>query len=179
MLHRICHVGYEWAKNNPAFSPRQVNKLHAPCFFKPNVHVLWIHPSFLLGWNYNSMFVVDIWNRFSLDDYHQLKFWTISIAREYDCHSILLISCFADFDRFLTQVVDMSGVSSTLAMICNGCSLWISMMKQWNWTIFPSQSSGRCCAKVVFCWSERPFLFINRWHQWYPALKSPLGMPYL
>lgn len=52
------------------------------------------------------MLVVDLRNSFSLEDDHQLYFLTIPAARQYNCNSIFLIFCGADFDGFLACVID-------------------------------------------------------------------------
>ena len=52
------------------------------------------------------MFVVDLRDSFSFEDYHRLYFRTVSAAGQHDCDSVLLISCGADFDRLLAGVVD-------------------------------------------------------------------------
>ena len=52
----------------------QATEPRTPYLFDPNFHLLRIHPSFLLGRNYDAMFVVDLRNSFPLEDYHWLKF---------------------------------------------------------------------------------------------------------
>ena len=52
------------------------------------------------------MFVVDLRDSFSFEDYHGFYFRSISAAGQHDCDSVLLVSCGADFDGFLAHVVD-------------------------------------------------------------------------
>ena len=52
------------------------------------------------------------------------------------------------------------------------------MMKWWNSANFSPELSGSHCANMVFCWSERPFYFMNPWHQWLLPLDTPTGMLY-
>ena len=105
-FHGVCHMGFKSVINKEAFSPSQATEPPTPCFLDPNLHLLGIHPYFLLGRNNDSVLVVDLRNIFSLEDDHRLYSLTIPTACQYHCNSILLVSCGADFDGFLTHVVD-------------------------------------------------------------------------
>lgn len=85
-FHRISHayVHLELLINQQAsFSP-QATKSSKPSFLNPNLQLLFIHPSFLLGWNNDPMLTVDFQNIFPLEDDHCLQLCAITTACQHD-----------------------------------------------------------------------------------------------
>ena len=75
-----------------------------PYFLDPNLHLVCIHPAFLLCRNNDAVLVVDLRQSFSLEDNHGLKFSAVSSTRQHDRDPILLVSRGTNFHGLLADV---------------------------------------------------------------------------
>ena len=102
----FCRVSLKRVTNKQA-SPPQATESRTPYFLNPILHLVCIHPAFLLCRNNDAVLVVDLRQSFSLKDHHGLKLSAVSSTRQHDRDPIFLFPVVWIFTVFLPMLFSL------------------------------------------------------------------------